>query len=412
MKTINIFTYDYPAHGNDSYFIEDELLMISSLFDKINVIPLKFNKKKKKNYINKDNINYDFSLSGRVYKLKNIIHIFFRLFVCKIFWKEIFKMHKKNSLKRTIMTIKERILAENLFLWVVEKQIDKASNIFYSYWSNHTLLSFYLLKKKRIIDLTFARTHGNDLKGFIPYDDFVSFKEYKFQLLNILLVLNEGQINKLKEEKLISQKKVIKCYMGIEPQEILIDNNKSKKIHFVSCGSLIHIKNTIQILKFIELTSNNLNNYEISYTCIGKGKDEDKIYNYANSNFKKVNFKMINNVDNLVTFFKMNSVDFFINLSFSEGMSFAVMEAMSCSIPAICSKIPGNTEIVNNNNGYILESNSQKDMIILINNIKNDLEKNNIIKKKIIIKQTIENQINRSISLNRMKNIVNDTFLK
>jgi glycosyltransferase involved in cell wall biosynthesis len=31
------------------------------------------------------------------------------------------------------------------------------------------------------------------------------------------------------------------------------------------------------------------------------------------------------------------------------------MEALSCSIPVICSKIPGNTEIINNNNGYILD---------------------------------------------------------
>ena len=45
MKTINIFTYDYPFEGNDHRFIEDELMMISSIFDKVNVIPIK----KKKN---------------------------------------------------------------------------------------------------------------------------------------------------------------------------------------------------------------------------------------------------------------------------------------------------------------------------------------------------------------------------
>ena len=37
-------------------------------------------------------------------------------------------------------------------------------------------------------------------------------------------------------------------------------------------------------------------------------------------------------------------------------MSFALMEAMSLSIPVICSNIPGNLEIVNSENGYILDA--------------------------------------------------------
>ena len=41
MKVLNFFTYDYPFEGNDQNFIEDELVMLSTLFDKINVIPIK-----------------------------------------------------------------------------------------------------------------------------------------------------------------------------------------------------------------------------------------------------------------------------------------------------------------------------------------------------------------------------------
>ena len=70
MKVLNFFTYDYPFEGNDQNFIEDELVMLSTLFDKINVIPIKNRGKFKQNYINKDNINYELSLSESSLQIK------------------------------------------------------------------------------------------------------------------------------------------------------------------------------------------------------------------------------------------------------------------------------------------------------------------------------------------------------
>ena len=41
MKKINFFVYDYPSKGNDSDFIEDELILLSKIFEEVNIIPLK-----------------------------------------------------------------------------------------------------------------------------------------------------------------------------------------------------------------------------------------------------------------------------------------------------------------------------------------------------------------------------------
>ena len=53
MKTLNLFTYDYPSEGNDQFFIEDEIKMLSETFDHINIIPLKWDSKFKENFIKK-----------------------------------------------------------------------------------------------------------------------------------------------------------------------------------------------------------------------------------------------------------------------------------------------------------------------------------------------------------------------
>ena len=87
------------------------------------------------------------------------------------------------------------------------------------------------------------------LNGFIPNDNFVAFKKLKFQMLDFLIVLNEGQREKLKTEKLINDDKVIKCYQGINLQTLQRSTNVIK-IHILSCGQLVHVKNTANFRSF------------------------------------------------------------------------------------------------------------------------------------------------------------------
>ena len=94
----------------------------------------------------------------------------------------------------------------------------------------------------------------------------------------------------------------------------------------------------MQILDFIQKFNQLIQEYEIIYTCIGSGPDFFKVKT-AELKLKHVKFNLIENVPNLVEFIKKNKIDFYINLSRSEGMSFAVMEAMSLGILVICSNI-------------------------------------------------------------------------
>jgi glycosyltransferase involved in cell wall biosynthesis len=412
MKILNLFTYDYPTEGNDHFFIEDEIEMLSETFDYINIIPLKWDSKFKENYINKENLNYDFSLSQSLFKIKTIIKILFKIIFCKILWHEIFKIKKKKILKKISIILKERILAENTYLWVKNKKKEIPNKeIFYSYWSNHTLLSFYLLKKENIINKCFARTLGSDLNGFIPNDDFVAFKKLKFQMLDFLIILNEGQRKKLKTEKLINDDKVIKCYQGINLQIFKEKQKLDKKIHILSCGQLIYVKNTLQIVNFIQAFSKVAKDYEIIYTCIGSGPDFVNVKKAAELKLKHIKFNLIEKVPNLIDFLKKNQIDLYINLSRSEGMSFAVMEAMSFSIPIICSKIPGNTEIVNNSNGYVLHSYENEDVNNLIKNILDDLKSSNFNQKRTLTFKTIKEKIDRNIAIRDMRNLLSKKYL-
>ncbi len=411
MKVLNFFTYDYPFRGNDQNFIEDELKMLSTLFDKINVIPIRNKDKFKINYVNKENINYDLSLTNHLFKFKNIIQIIIRIFFCKYLWMELMRVKNKHFFTKVKMIIKERILAENLYLWVIRsKNRNLIKDIFYSYWSNYTVFGFYLLKKKKIINRCFARSLGSDLNGFIPKDTFVPFLNYKFKYLDFILILNDGQKKRLIEEKLIEDQKVIKCYQGIGTQKYYTKPINQKKIHLVSCGRFAKVKNTIEIINLVGTLKEFLTEFKILYSCIGEGPELEIIKKTAKSKLKNIEFNLICKVPNLIDFLKENDVDLYINLSLSEGMSFALMEAMSLSIPVISSSIPGNLEIVNSSNGYIINNCEENEIKKLASAIKNDYENDNFKMKRDKTFKTVSEKINRKVVLENMKSLLKSKF--
>jgi glycosyltransferase involved in cell wall biosynthesis len=53
-------------------------------------------------------------------------------------------------------------------------------------------------------------------------------------------------------------------------------------------------------------------------------------------------------------FYQERPADVFINVSSTEGTPVAVMEAASCGIPVIATAVGGNTEIVSERNGTLL----------------------------------------------------------
>ena len=405
-KILNIFTYDYPLIGNDNIFIHDEVIFFSKKFKKVNIIPIKKGTNNIKD-IN-GNVNIDYSLIDEIYNIKKLLMKVSNILCCKYLWIEILNLKYKNYFRKIKMLLTERYLAESIYQSVSNKKNCK-HELFYSFWSNHTLLAFYFLKKKNIIMNSFSRILGSDLKGFIPNDDYIPFKKIKFLNLDFVLILNEEQKKILSSERLINKKKIYKNYLGINLSSKL-DLRKmfKKQISFASCGSLIHVKNTIEIINFISVFSRIYSDHQITYFCIGVGSQKKNILKYAKNNLpKNVKFKYIEYVPSLVDFLKKHRVNYFMNFSLSEGMSFAVMEALSCSIPVICSNIPGNTEIIKNTHGYILKKLTSKEYVIISKNIINDIDKKKYLKKRKSSYLFTKKNLSRDIWAKKLDNIVN-----
>ena len=366
-KTINLFTYDYPYEGNDNPFIEDEIQNISKIFNKVNVIPFKRGTEIRRTFFDTPNVYFNFELIKNIFLISNLFTII-RVIFSKNLWLELLKAKKPFFLKKIKMIIFEKAQSLILEKFIKENNFDLENDIFYSFWSNFTLLTFNNLRIKN----SFSRTLGSDLNGFLINDDFVPFIKEKFSSLKLVLILNERQKEILLNGKFINSDKIIKSYLGAHPQNFCnISKNNKEEISFVSCGSLIEVKNPIKIADLIISFAKAFPKIKVKYTCIGEGKYQKKVESKFKNSSSNIEFNLIKKIPSFYDFIKKNNIDYLINLSSSEGMSFSNMEAMSCGVPVICNNISGNIELINNNNGIVykeINDNSFEKLIISIYN--------------------------------------------
>jgi len=228
----------------------------------------------------------------------------------------------------------------------------------------------------------FARSLGSDLNGYFANSDYAPYLKKKFELLDLVIVLNSSQRQKLLRKKIVKKNRIVKSYLGVEIKKKLGWKNK-KEIIFISCGNLIEIKNTSKIINFIKHFAITNKNLCIKYILIGDGPLNKEITNEISELRKNLKINFLKKINNFPNYLRKKNADFFINLSLKEGMSFALMEAMSLGIPPIVSNISGNKEIVNYKRGFVIKNYTQKEFSRVSNNIlKIYKNKKNFIKKR------------------------------
>ena len=67
-----------------------------------------------------------------------------------------------------------------------------------------------------------------------------------------------------------------------------------------------------------------------------------------------------------------NCADLFVFMSYQEGLPVALMEAMACGIPVVCSNIRGNTDLIDDGVTGLISNNTPEELAGAINRMRND----------------------------------------
>lgn len=234
---------------------------------------------------------------------------------------------------------------------------DYSTITIYSYWLYITSRVGVELKNKyfknrdiRII----SRAHRYDLYESVAPLKYLPQRDFLLKSIDKIYPCSQDGVDTLNKTYPKYNNKVEVRRLGTISRNV-IAKNKDDKLYIVSCSAVRKVKRlNLLIDSLVELEKQSI---PFLWTHIGGGTEFEKIKRLAEKKLDKNNFKFTGFVKNkeVLDWYKDNYATVFVNLSSSEGVPVAIMEAISMRMPIIATDAGGTREIVENGvNGYLL----------------------------------------------------------
>ena len=364
-KTIIIFTLFYP-YGDYDYYINDEIKKISNEFNKIIVITIDDNYSIGKKIRNvPSNIifyraSFKYGLMAKISSTSLIFHKFFIKELKNIFLSRNKLLFLRNLIRESYVSLKYR---NKIYELCELNNIDFNHLFIYTYWLTEPTIASVLVKNKFNNVVAISRAHSYDFYNSRSPSGFWPLRKFMSDNLNaIFFVSNFGKNYFINRFKVVDSSNLFTSRLGIQKTSTFKSFENSNVLNLVSIG-------WIQKLKRIDLLVNSLlkiDDFKVNWHHFGSGYMDDieykKVSNLINTKLiKKSNISTFlygEKPNNFVsTFFENKKIDLFISLSSTEGIPVSIMEAMNFSIPVIATDVGGVSEIVNDINGFLIDSN-------------------------------------------------------
>lgn len=350
-RVLYFFTTSFPF-GSGETFIENEIQFLSQKFNKIFIISnditsIDFREVPSNVYL--ERIRYELTPFEKIFSISSLSRY--------VFWKELFHIKTKYNKRITLGIVKTALLslcnAKRLSKQFTDMKIVNSNSIYYSYWSNDSAIALALLKNNENIKC-FSRIHGWDVffgpsaYNYLPYRNFIS------QNLDGIYSISQEGINYCNNYWKIKNKSVLKLSrLGVKKGTYFDENSANFQV--VSCSRLISLKRVDLLIHSLAKIK-----FNIKWTHFGHGEKFDEIVQLSKKKLPdNVDFEFKGRVENklVLEYYKLQRPSLFVNLSSTEGIPVSIMEAMSFGIPAIATNVGGTSEIVNNDNGFLIDDN-------------------------------------------------------
>lgn len=152
-----------------------------------------------------------------------------------------------------------------------------------------------------------------------------------------------------KIDKVHCDRNAIRNELGVSENEIML----------FSVGELSSRKNHEIVIRAIKA----INNKKIKYFIAGQGSLKDELTKVIEEENLEENIHLLGYRTDVIELCKAS--DIFVFPSKQEGLPVALMEAIACKVPVICSKIRGNIDLVHNDN-CLFDCNSMDELKVRI----------------------------------------------
>jgi len=359
LKKLFYFTESYP-YGLHESWKTDELRYLSKYFEEIFVIPNNYGNSKEFQGFESENIFYFTPLFEELYclsfrsKFISILCSKFIFLLLSEFLKEVrsFELSKFKELINSTYNILE--LSKNRKFLEIRKKITQ-HDVSLFFWGRGTseYIGFQKLNGKSVI-----RYHGFDLYDFRHFSKYIPYQKRQIKNANLNLCISRHGELYLKNKFPNLQERIKLNYLGSEDPNIYLNPKKhthliKQSFTIISCSRLIPLKRMGLLMEAL-ITIRSL---KITWIHIGDGEERKMLEEKSRFLGGNINFKITGwlSHEEIFDLYLTESPQLFINLSETEGLPVSIVEACSCGIPIFATDVGGNSEIVNNENGVLLD---------------------------------------------------------
>jgi glycosyltransferase involved in cell wall biosynthesis len=365
-KILILFTDGYPYDSSDIH-MEKEMGFLFKAFDKIYIFCQHVSTEIVYELPSNTTVfSAPFTLKG-FQKLKIFRFIFSSVFIEEIGFMitQLLLFPTFRRIKYLLSEINKAYVLQKLVIDKIEFEFHEENHIYiYSFWNNYKAMTSAFLKKRFPFVKSFSRAHGWDVYFERMPGNYLPGKSFLLKNLDAIYYISEhGYLYSRKKFGNFPNLKISR--LGTF-NEIVPDFKKGPNpLHLVSCSYIVPLKRLELIIQALSTIDGN---YSIKWTHIGDGPLASKMKSLATDvlySKKNISYHFTGHIPNneVLDFLRTNNVNLFINVSTTEGIPVTIMEAMSCGIPCIATAVGGTPEIVNNENGFLLNSNPSPEEI-------------------------------------------------
>jgi len=366
-----IFTRGYPYSTVSESFLDPEIPYLSSVFQKIIIVPTKITpsiEKTERNF--PSNVIVDNSYLQNIpvnkYRNKLLIKVFrlHNIIKSRHFYREVTKnipiIFHRSGRKCLIKHFSSAIQIEKwLINYISDNNHDLSKTIFYTYWLIGATTGIAFVKMQYPEIKLISRAHRWDLYVESHEPAYIPYRKEIFQYLNqLFLISDHGEQYLIKKNPAMASICTV-ARLGVKDPNFLTKSSSDGILRIVSCSFASPSKRIDLIIHGLAEFNRLRPHQRIKWVHIGYGPLLQKLKNLSEECLpKNIEYILLGYLQGeVIQYYKTHCVDIFINTSASEGIPVTIMEAQSCGIPVIATNVGGTSEIVSNDVGVLIGAN-------------------------------------------------------
>ncbi len=256
-----------------------------------------------------------------------------------------------------------RLTQEWVEKWFEQTRNDASECVFYTFWFDAAAMGIGLAKRRHPHLKIVSRAHGYDV-----YEDrypvrYLPCRPQALAGVDAVFADSAAGAQYLQNRFPEHRSKIEPALMGIPDPRFLTRKSDDGVFRIVSCAIIRPVKRIDLLLEGIAEASRQRPDVQFEWLHFGNSEVEgvrEQLQALADETLPanaRAYLPGYPGQQELFWHYQENPVDVFVNVSVSEGTPVSVMEAASCGIPLIATAVGGNKEIVNAENGFLLNPN-------------------------------------------------------